>query len=86
MIDRRRSIQGAQVLCGLLVSLAVTLWIVALPAAPSLQHELGDAGKTAGTSVHAKNSATPGWILELQTSDAAQPPVPVRSDEPSFWI
>jgi hypothetical protein len=86
MFDRRRTIQGAQVLCGLVAGLAVVLSVVALPGALSLQHQVEETGSPAGASMHAKNSATPGWILELQTRDAAQPPVTVKSDEPSFWI
>jgi hypothetical protein len=42
--------------------------------------------QTAGTSMHAKNSATPDWMLNLETRDAGQLPVTVQNNEPSFWI
>ncbi len=49
----------------------------ALPIAAPPQH---------GGSVHAKNAATPDWILERQTQNAHQPPVVIATDEPGFWI
>jgi hypothetical protein len=39
-----------------------------------------------GGSVHAKNAATPDWIVERQTLNAQQMPVVIETDEPSFWI
>lgn len=39
-----------------------------------------------GGSVHAKNAATPDWILQRQTQNAHQMPVVIGTDEPSFWI
>ena len=38
-----------------------------------------------GGSVHAKNAATPDWIVKRQSQNAHQLPV-VFADEPSFWI
>ena len=52
----------------------------ALPIAAPLQQA------DAGASVHAKNSETPGWIIELQTRNARQSPVTVENGEPSYWI
>lgn len=40
----------------------------------------------AGASVHAKNSDTPDWIINLQTRNARQLPVTVENGEPSYWI
>lgn len=39
-----------------------------------------------GGSVHAKNAATPDWIVKRQTQNAHQMPVVIETDEPSFWI
>ena len=39
-----------------------------------------------GGSVHAKNAATPDWIVERQTQNAHQMPVVFETEEPSFWI
>ncbi|HUE46807.1 MAG TPA: hypothetical protein VMO81_11180 [Aestuariivirgaceae bacterium] len=39
-----------------------------------------------GGSVHAKNAATPDWIVKRQTQNAHQMPVVIGTDEPSFWI
>lgn len=39
-----------------------------------------------GGSVHAKNAATPDWIVQRQTQNAHQMPVVIETDEPSFWI
>jgi hypothetical protein len=82
MSDRSKSIQGtslramyfASALFAGLLALAVTY---ALPVVAPPQH---------GGSVHAKNAATPDWILERQTQNAHQPPVIVETQEPSFWI
>ncbi len=39
-----------------------------------------------GGSMHAKNAATPEWIVDRQTQNAHQMPVVIATDEPSFWI
>jgi hypothetical protein len=39
-----------------------------------------------GGSVHAKNAATPDWIVDRQTQNAHQMPVVIETDEPSYWI
>jgi hypothetical protein len=83
MSDRRTSIRrtgvrgihaaSALLLAGLLAFSA----IYALPVAAPPQH---------GGSVHAKNAATPDWIVERQTQNAHQAPVVIEVQEPSFWI
>jgi hypothetical protein len=57
-----------------ILALAATF---ALPVAAPPQH---------GGSVHAKNAATPDWIVERQTQNAHQAPVVIEMQEPSFWI
>ena len=81
MSDRSKSIRGsigqihvASALFAGLLALSVTY---ALPVmAPP--HD--------GGSVHAKNAATPDWIVKRQTQNAHQVPVAIETDEPSFWI
>ena len=79
MSFRRRSFRGTDVAGALLVGL-VALAAFVLPGAPSSEPA------SAGASVHAKNSATPGWILKLQTRNARQSPVTAGNEEPGFWI
>jgi hypothetical protein len=80
MSDRRRSTHGMHIAGALVVGLLALSLAYAVPAIAPLQHA------EVGASVHAKNSATPGWILELQTRNARQSPVTAENDEPSFWI
>lgn len=77
MSDRRRSTHIAGALFVGLLALSLAF---AVPAIAPLQHA------EVGASVHAKNGATPDWILELQTRNARQSPVTVQNEEPSFWI
>jgi hypothetical protein len=51
--------------------------IYAMPVVAPAQHD---------GSVHAKNAATPDWIVKRQTQNAHQMPVVIATDEPSFWI
>jgi hypothetical protein len=82
MSNRSKSIQGiglrgtcfASALFAGVLALSVTY---ALPVVAPPQH---------GGSVHAKNAATPDWIIERQTRNAHQAPVIVEMQEPSFWI
>lgn len=81
MFSRHRHIQGkyaAVVAAGFLT----LLMAFALPVMSVLQPT--DSG--AGGSVHAKNAATPDWMLELQTRNAGRVPVTVDSSEPGLWI
>jgi hypothetical protein len=82
MSNRGKSIQGASLraahvasalFAGLLALSAVSL----VPVVAPTQY---------GGSVHAKNAATPDWIIERQTQNAHQLPVVIETDEPSFWI
>jgi hypothetical protein len=81
MSNRRRSIQGtsvratgvASVLFAGLLALSATFVLSVTPT----QH---------GGSVHAKNAATPAWIVERQHQNAHQMPVVIETSEPSFWI
>jgi hypothetical protein len=59
-----------------LMSMALILFVPAV----SLHHCIGVGGST-----HAKNGATPDWILKLQTRDG-QLPARVGNDETSYWI
>jgi len=76
----RRSLRWIQFLgAASLVFLALTAAYALLIAIPLQQAD-------AGASVHAKNSDTPEWIIELQTRNARQSPVIVDSGEPGYWI
>ena len=79
MRNKCRSFRGRHV-AGALLGIAVLSAAYALPVITSLE-----SPPAAGVSVHAKNSATPGWILELETRNARQLPV-IQKDKPSFWI
>jgi hypothetical protein len=82
MTSRRGSILGRTSACGLLVGS-----LAALSVAYALSAGVPSQEGTAAGSAHAKNSATPDWILELQARSARLlPPQTVRSEEPSFWI
>ena len=73
------NIRGSHVTGAVLVGfVALSAFLVAAVAPNQFQ---GTA-----SSVHAKNGATPSWILELQTRNARQMPVTVRNGEPSYWI
>jgi hypothetical protein len=82
MSNRRRSIQGtsvratgvASVLFAGLLALSATFVISVMAPTPH------------GGSVHAKNAATPAWIVERQHQNAHQMPVVIETSEPSFWI
>lgn len=82
MSNRSTSIQGiglrgtciASTLFAGILALSVTY---DLPVVAPAQH---------GGSVHAKNAATPDWIVERQTQNAQQMPVVIETNEPSFWI
>ena len=82
MSDSSKTIRGTGIR-GIHVAGAVFAGILALAATYALpvvgppQH---------GGSVHAKNAATPDWILERQTQNAHQAPVVIEMQEPSFWI
>lgn len=80
MEDRSSSIKAGRVAAALATGVVALSLMFVLPVVPQFQHT------GAGASVHAKNGATPAWILELQTRNAGQPPVTVQNDEPSFWI
>jgi hypothetical protein len=95
MTDRRRTIRSTTIVsglfAGLLTGLAVTYAVMALSMhQPSLHQPLAgaeaDVDKSAGASVHAKNSATPGWMLDLQARKAFERPVTHYGDESGFWI
>lgn len=79
MSDSRRNIQGTHVVGALLVGLLALSAAYVIPVATSPHQE-------AGASVHAKNSATPDWMLDLKRRNAGQMPVTVQNDDPSFWI
>ena len=79
MDHRRNSIKARRVAAALSLGLMALSLILVVPAVSP--HQTG-----AGASVHAKNGATPDWILDLQTRNAGQPPATVQNDEPSFWI
>lgn len=79
MSDKRGSFRGRHVIVALfgvlVLSAAYAFPVITSPERPA-----------AGASVHAKNSDTPGWMLELETRNARQLPVTVQKDKPSFWI
>ena len=76
----RNSIKPGRVAAALSLGLVALSLILVVPAVSPNQPT------GAGASVHAKNGATPDWILELQTRNAGQLPATVHNDEPSFWI
>jgi hypothetical protein len=96
MTDRRRTIRSTTIASGLfagiLTGLAVIYALVALPLHQplALQQPLAsaeaDIGESASASVHAKNRATPGWMLDLQARNAFERPVTQYGDKPGFWI
>ena len=82
MSDRRKSIRrtgvrGIHAASALFAGLLAFSAIYAMPAVAPPQP---------GGSVHAKNAATPDWIVKRQTQNARQMPVVIDTDEPSFWI
>ena len=91
MNEQRKKTQGhialgAHAAGALIAGFALALTVIlSPPVVPPVQHGVQ---QSAGGSVHAKNSETPDWILELETGTetARQLPVPIESDEPSFWI
>jgi hypothetical protein len=82
MSDKRRSSLRAYAVGALFAGVAALSASYALSIAT--EPHLGGLG--AGASVHAKNGDTPDWIVDLQTRNAGQVPVPVDPEEPSFWI
>jgi hypothetical protein len=58
----------------------MALSLILVVPADSLNNSIGVGG-----SMHAKNGATPEWILELQTRNG-QLPARVENDETSYWI
>ena len=79
-MNDRSSIKAGRVAAALATGMVALSLMFVLPVAPQVQHT------GAGASVHAKNGATPDWILDLQTRNAGQLPTIVEYDEPSFWI
>ena len=81
MTDTRRSFRGRHLAVGLFGA-------VVLSGAYSLPVIITslESPSTVGSSVHAKNSDTPGWMLELEARNARQLPIAVENDEPSYWI
>ncbi len=82
MSDRRQSIRrpgvrGIHAASALFAGLLAFSAIYAMPVVEPLQPN---------GSVHAKNAATPDWIVERQTQNAHQMPVVIETGEPSFWI
>ena len=82
MNDRSKSIRGTGVR-GTHVAGALFAGLLALSATYALPVA---APPQPGGSVHAKNAATPDWMLERQTQNAHQAPVIIERSEPSFWI
>lgn len=80
MDHRSNSIKPGRLAAALSLGLMGLSLILVVPAAHPPQ------SATVAGSVHAKNGATPGWILDLQTRNAGQLPAIVENDEPSFWI
>ena len=72
------SIRAAHVASALFAGLLALSATFLVPVMAPAQH--------GGGSVHAKNAATPDWIVERQTQNAHQMPVVIETDEPSFWI
>ena len=80
-IMRDRRTKGTQItLAAALLALSTAVFLLPIGGPTH------DAGPERGISVHAKNSATPDWMLELQSRNARQAPVTVQNGEPSFWI
>jgi hypothetical protein len=79
-MNDRSSIKAGRVAAALATGMVALSLMFVLPVAPQVQQT------GAGASVHAKNGATPDWILDLQTRNAGQLPTTVENDEPSFWI
>jgi hypothetical protein len=75
-----RSLRWLQLLGAMGVGFLVLATAYALPVAKPIHQA------DAGSSVHAKNSDTPEWIIDLQTRKARQSPVTVENGEPSYWI
>ena len=80
LMSDNRGLRWLQLLGAMSFGLLVLVAAYALPVAAPLQQA------EAGASVHAKNSDTPDWIIELQTRNARQTPVTVENGEPSYWI
>jgi len=74
---RRTGVRGTHAASALFAGLLAMSAIYAMPVAAPPQQ---------GGSVHAKNAATPDWIVKRQTQNAHQMPVVIATDEPSFWI
>jgi hypothetical protein len=74
---RRTGVRGIHAASALLAVFLAFSAIYAMPVVAPTQH---------GGSVHAKNAATPDWIVERQTQNAHQAPVVIEVQEPSFWI
>ena len=74
---RGTSVRGTHVASALFAGFLVLSATYALPLVTPVQHS---------GSVHAKNAATPDWMLDRNTQHAHQPPVVVEAQEPSFWI
>ena len=81
MKKSRRSFRGRH----LAVTLLGAVVVAGAYALPVIVTSL-DSPVVVGASVHAKNSETPGWMLELETRNARQLPVTIGNDEPSYWI
>ena len=77
MSDRSNTIRRTHVAGAVLVGVLTFSAALILPLVAPTEH---------GGSVHAKNGATPDWILERHTQNAHQPPVVIDAQEPSFWI
>lgn len=84
IMSDKRSTRGGHFAAAVFTMGVVMMSVVALSAAYVVPTYA--PLQSAGTSVHAKNSATPEWMLDLRTRDAGQVPVTVQNDEPSFWI
>jgi hypothetical protein len=80
LMSDKRSLRWIPILSAMSVGFLVLATGYALPIAKPLQQA------DAGASVHAKNSDTPEWIINLQTRKARQTPVTVENGEPSYWI
>lgn len=75
-----RSLRGIKVFGAMSIGFLALMAAYALPTVAPLQQADG------GGSVHAKNSDTPDWIINLQTRNARQSPVTVENRQPSYWI
>ena len=73
----RTGVRGIHAASALLAGLLAFSAVYAMPiVAPPQQ----------GGSVHAKNAATPDWIVKRQAQNAHQMPIVIDTGEPSFWI